>query len=58
MQDSELHAFDGTTVPRAIADASRLQELLERIRGTGFDADELAAIASGNWRRVLDAWWK
>lgn len=50
--------WDGTTVPRAIASAGRAQELLELLRATGFDDDELAAIASGNWRRVLGAWWK
>jgi membrane dipeptidase len=50
--------FDGTTVPRAIADAGRMPELLEVIRKAGFDDRELAAIAAENWRRVLDAWWK
>jgi membrane dipeptidase len=50
--------FDGTTVPRAIADAGRMPELLEVIRKAGFSDRELAAIAAGNWRRVLDAWWK
>jgi membrane dipeptidase len=50
--------FDGTTIPRAIADASRMPELLELIRGIGFDDRELAAIAADNWRRVLAAWWK
>ncbi len=50
--------FDGTVVPRGIADAARLPELLELIRATGFDEDELAAIASGNWRRVLATWWR
>jgi membrane dipeptidase len=50
--------FDGATVPREIADASRMPELLEMIRDTGFDAAELSAIAHGNWRRVLDAWWR
>ena len=50
--------FDGTTVPRAIADAGRMPELLDVIRDTGFDDHELAAIASGNWRRVLAAWWR
>ena len=50
--------FDGTTVPRAIADAARVPELIELIRSTGFDAHEMAAIAHGNWRRVLAAWWR
>jgi membrane dipeptidase len=50
--------FDGTIVPRAIADAGRMPELLEVIRNAGFDDRELAAIAGGNWRRVLAAWWR
>jgi membrane dipeptidase len=50
--------FDGTTVPRAIADAGRMPELLEAIRKAGFNDRELAAIAAENWRRVLHAWWR
>jgi membrane dipeptidase len=50
--------WDGTTVPRAIADAGRMPELLEVIRDAGFDDRELAAIAHDNWRRVLGAWWR
>jgi membrane dipeptidase len=50
--------FDGTTVPRAIADAGRMPELLDVIRNVGFDDHELAAIAGANWRRVLAGWWK
>ncbi len=50
--------FDGATVPRKIADGSRMPELLEVIRAAGFSASELEAIAWGNWRRVLGAWWR
>jgi membrane dipeptidase len=50
--------FDGTIVPRAIADAGRMPELLEVIRKAGFDDRELAGIAGENWRRVLAAWWR
>jgi membrane dipeptidase len=50
--------FDGATVPRAIADASRMPDLLEVIAAAGFDRKELEAIAWGNWRRVLGAWWR
>lgn len=49
--------FDGTTVPRAIADASRMPQLLEALSNAGYGRDELTAIAWGNWRRVLAAWW-
>jgi microsomal dipeptidase-like Zn-dependent dipeptidase len=27
------------------------------LAGAGFSSEEIAAIAWGNWRRVLDAWW-
>jgi len=32
-------------------------KVLDALREVGFGPDELAAIAWGNWRRVLDAWW-
>jgi membrane dipeptidase len=50
--------FDGTVIPRAIADAGRMPDLLEVIGKAGFDDSELAAIAGENWRRVLAAWWR
>jgi membrane dipeptidase len=50
--------FDGATIPRAIGDAAGLPRLLEALRAAGFDDGELAALAHGNWLRVLDATWK
>ncbi len=50
--------FDGATVPREIADASRMPALLEVIRAAGFSDSGLEALAWGNWRRVLGDWWR
>lgn len=49
--------FDGATMPAALDGVAGLPRLLEALRATGFDADELHAVAWGNWRRVLAACW-
>ena len=49
--------FDGATNPAALGDAAGLPRLLDALADVGFTTDELAAIAWGNWRRVLGAWW-
>jgi membrane dipeptidase len=49
--------FDGATIPAALGDAAGLPRLLESLADAGFGAEELEAIAWGNWRRVLGAWW-
>jgi membrane dipeptidase len=49
--------FDGATIPAALGDVSNVPLLLDALREQGFDEDEMAAIAWGNWRRVLGAWW-
>jgi membrane dipeptidase len=49
--------FDGTTVPDALGDVLGLPRLLEEFSLGGFSPSEIEAIAWGNWRRVLDAWW-
>jgi membrane dipeptidase len=50
--------FDGTTIPAALGDAAGLPELLRTLREHGgLTTDELQAVAWGNWRRVLGAWW-
>jgi membrane dipeptidase len=46
--------FDGCHPPAAIADASKAQELLAVL---GWNDDELAKLAHGNWVRVLRATW-
>jgi membrane dipeptidase len=50
--------FDGATIPASLGDVAGVPRLLEALGDVGFDEDELAAIAWGNWRRVLGAWWK
>ena len=50
--------YDGTTIPAELGDVTGTPRLLEALRGVGFSPEELAAIAWGNWRRVLGAWWR
>ncbi len=50
--------FDGAEIPRALGDVTGLPRLLDAIRATGFDDDEMERIAWGNWRRVLEAAWR
>jgi membrane dipeptidase len=49
--------FDGATIPDALGDASGLPRVLDALGGAGFTREEVAAIAWGNWRRVLASWW-
>jgi membrane dipeptidase len=49
--------FDGATMPAELGDVSGLPRLLAALRDAGFSEPELAAIAWGNWRRVLAAAW-
>jgi membrane dipeptidase len=50
--------YDGATIPAELGDVSGTPRLLEALRQAGFGDDDLAAVAWGNWRRVLDAWWR
>jgi membrane dipeptidase len=50
--------FDGATIPRAVGDAAGLPRVLEALSAAGFTPAEIEAIAWGNWRRVLAAWWR
>jgi membrane dipeptidase len=50
--------YDGATIPAELGDVSGTPRLLETLGQAGFGDDDLAAIAWGNWRRVLDAWWR
>ncbi|HEY6758331.1 MAG TPA: dipeptidase [Baekduia sp.] len=49
--------FDGGEIPDAIGDVAGLPRLLDALRDDGFAAGEVAAIAWGNWRRVLAETW-
>ena len=49
--------FDGAMMPAPLGDVTGLPALLAALRDAGFSADEVERIASGNWRRVLEATW-
>ena len=49
--------FDGGDIPDALGDVAGLPRLLDALADDGFTGEEIAAIAWGNWRRVLAAAW-
>lgn len=49
--------FDGATIPDGVGDAAGFGAVLEALRERGFEGEDLAAIAGGNWRRVFAATW-
>jgi membrane dipeptidase len=49
--------FDGATIPAAVKDAAGMPNVLDALSKAGFSPAELEAIAWGNWRRTLAAWW-
>jgi membrane dipeptidase len=49
--------FDGALMPRDVGDVSRLPALLETLARRGLAGEDLAAVAHGNWLRVLRATW-
>jgi membrane dipeptidase len=49
--------FDGATICAEVGDAAGLPRVLDALAGVGFSESEVEAIAWGNWRRVLAAWW-
>lgn len=50
--------FDGTVIPAAVGDVAGMPKVLEALTEVGFGPSEVDAIAWGNWRRVLAAWWR
>jgi len=50
--------FDGGDIPEALGDVAGLPGLLDALRADGFTDDEVAAVAWGNWRRVLGGTWR
>jgi membrane dipeptidase len=50
--------FDGAIIPDELGDVAGVPRLLDALSAAGFDDQELDALAWGNWRRVLDDWWK
>jgi membrane dipeptidase len=49
--------FDGATIPAGVRDVAGMPRVLDALGRAGFSESELDAIAWGNWRRVLAAWW-
>jgi membrane dipeptidase len=50
--------FDGAIIPDELGGVAGIPKLLDALRAAGFADQELEALAWGNWRRVLDAWWR
>ncbi len=49
--------FDGALMPDALCDASKLPNLMDTLRGRGYDDDALNKIGYQNWLRVLELTW-
>ncbi|MGH2743811.1 MAG: dipeptidase, partial [Thermoleophilaceae bacterium] len=49
--------FDGARIPAALGDVAGMPRLLAAFANGGFGDADIDAIAWGNWRRVLAAWW-
>ncbi len=50
--------YDGATMPEAISDVSKTQNLLQALAGAGYDDAALRKIAHENWLRVLALTWR
>lgn len=50
--------FDGAGIPEGIGSAAGLQNLIEALRGAGYDNESLEKIGWRNWLRVLKLTWK
>jgi membrane dipeptidase len=50
--------FDGATIPAGLGDVAGMPRVLDALAGAGITGAALEAVAWGNWRRVLGAWWK
>jgi membrane dipeptidase len=50
--------FDGATICAEVGDAAGIPRVLDALASAGFSGEEVEAIAWGNWRRVLAAWWR
>ena len=49
--------FDSATIPAAIGSAAGMPTVLDALARDGSSETEIDAVASDNWRRVLQAWW-
>jgi len=50
--------FDGATIPNTVGDVTGLKPIFAALRERGYTAEELAAIAQTNWRRVIASTWQ
>jgi membrane dipeptidase len=50
--------FDGATMPAAVGDVAGMPRVIDALAAQGFNTEDIDAVAWGNWRRVLGAWWK
>jgi membrane dipeptidase len=50
--------YDGVTIPASLGDVTGTPRVLNALAGAGFSDAEISAVAWGNWRRVLGAWWR
>jgi membrane dipeptidase len=50
--------FDGASMPEDLKDVAGLPKLIAAFREHGFNDEEIAKIAHGNWLRVLRQTWK
>lgn len=49
--------FDGAEMPEDLGDVTGLPRLIDALGRAGFGADDVRAIAHGNWLRVLERTW-
>lgn len=49
--------FDGAMMPNGVSDCSKLPNLIDELRGRGYDDEALRKIGYGNWVRVLAETW-
>lgn len=49
--------FDGAMMPSGVSDCSKLPNLIDELRGRGYDDEALRKIGYGNWVRVLAETW-
>lgn len=50
--------FDGCTIPESVGDVTGLQAIRDALRDRGFSGEDLRAICSENWLRVLEETWR
>jgi membrane dipeptidase len=49
--------FDGAVVPDELGGLAGLPKLVDALRGSGYDEEDVAKITHRNWLRVLGETW-